>query len=406
MATRSGTTSRTYEETHPWLTFQLDMRRASPRLWMNLGAIQSKCEHVANAMVPPRVAEELYNLYLAKGIRATTAIEGNTLSENEVRDRIVKKKALPKSQEYQGKEVDNIVSACNEIADILLRSEAEADVRLTPDGVCHFNAMVLDGLPLDEGVVPGQFRSYQVNVGRYRGAPPEDCRYLLERLCAWVNDLIPGEDEDDERIARGVLRAVMAHLYLVWIHPFGDGNGRTARLIEVQILLGAGVPTIAAHLLSNFYNRTRPEYYRQLTAASRSGGDVLPFLEYALQGLLDHLDFQIKRIRRDQWAVAWKDHVYESFRGAKTPASHRRRSLALELGRTKYRRKGVAIRDIVTLTPELAREYARKTMKTLSRDLNALEKQGLVARANKRAYAMRARLWALLPERLAKAQRR
>jgi len=44
---------------------------------MNLGAIQSKCEHVANAMVPPQVATELYYLYLAKGIRATTAIEGN-----------------------------------------------------------------------------------------------------------------------------------------------------------------------------------------------------------------------------------------------------------------------------------------------------------------------------------------
>ncbi len=399
---QNGTRTRTYDETHPWLTFQLDVRRASSKLWMNLGAIQSKCEHVANAMVPPQVAKELYILYLAKGIRATTAIEGNTLSEDQVRDRIVEKKPLPKSQEYQGKEIDNIVDACNVIADVLLRSEAKVDLRLTPSGIHQFNEMVLHELPLEEGVVPGKLRPYQVSVGNYRGAPPEDCQYLLKRLCDWINELIP--EEDDDRISRGVLRAIMAHLYLVWIHPFGDGNGRTARLIEVQILLSAGMPDISAHLLSNFYNQTRPEYYRQLTAASRSGGNVLPFLEYAVQGLVDRLDLQIKRIRRHQWDVAWKDYVYESFRDSKTPASHRQRSLALELGRNKHKR-GVPVRDIITITPALAREYAKKTPKTISRDLNALEKRGLIVRGSKSVAAKRSTLWSLLPARLEEEHR-
>ena len=73
-----------------------------------------------------------------------------------------------------------------------------------------------------------------------------------------------------------ILSAILAHLYLAWIHPFGDGNGRSARLLEFGVLLTGRVPTVAAHLLANFYNDTRSEYYRQLRIASESGGDVVP----------------------------------------------------------------------------------------------------------------------------------
>ena len=85
MATQIGTEKRTYEDTHPWLKFVLDLKTAHYKSWMNLGAAQSKCEHVANTMLPPEVAQELFVMYLAKGVRATTAIEGNTLTEEQVR---------------------------------------------------------------------------------------------------------------------------------------------------------------------------------------------------------------------------------------------------------------------------------------------------------------------------------
>ncbi len=68
--------------------------------------------------------------------------------------------------------------------------------------------------------------------------------------------------------------ASLAHLYLAWIRPFGDGNGRTARLCEYLVLVTSGAPTSAAHLISNHCNKTRNEYYRQLQFASESGGDV------------------------------------------------------------------------------------------------------------------------------------
>jgi hypothetical protein len=97
----------------------------------------------------------------------------------------------------------------------------------------------------------------------------------------WLNADLNPPLREDAPIPFAILKAIMAHLYLAWIHPFGDGNGRTARLLEFHILLEAGVPLPVAHLLSDHSNRTRAEYYRQLDRASKSGGDVLPFLSSA-----------------------------------------------------------------------------------------------------------------------------
>ena len=124
-----------------------------------------------------------------------------------------------------------------------------------------------------------------MTVGRYRGAPPQECHYLLGKLCSWLSgpDFSPRPGFE---IVFGVIKAIVAHLYLAWIHPFGDGNGRTARLLEVRFLLEAGAPTPAAHLLSNFYNQTRATYYRKLDEVSQNGGDIMPLYFLCSRGLV------------------------------------------------------------------------------------------------------------------------
>ena len=287
---------------------------------MDLGAIQSKIEHVANALLPPDEAKKLRMLYLAKGAHATTAIEGNTLSEKEVRDRIAKKSPLPESKEYLGKEIDNIVKTCNAVGREVWGGK---DTRLTVERIKSFNRKVLKRLPLEGEAIPGEFRKYSVGVANYKCVPWQDCEYLIQRLCQWLNDEIKSPDSELS-IGYAIIKAIIAHLYIAWIHPFGDGNGRTARLVEFQILLSGRAPSVAAHLLSNFYNQTRTEYYRQLALASQSSEGAMGFLIYAIRGLRDALDEQIKQIRIYQWEVAWRDYVYQKFRGQKGEAVERR----------------------------------------------------------------------------------
>ena len=366
---------RTFEKTHPWISFKLDLRAAPMGLWMTLGEIRSKCEHIAGVPLDSHTAELLYRLSLTRGVQATTAIEGNTLTEEQVRLRIEGKLQLPASQEYLGREVDNIVGACNKILEDLGNGKA---VDLTPELISFFNLQVLEGLPVPDNVVPGRVRTYSVGVGSYRGAPAEDCEYLLQRLCDFIRTERKGIQNLD-RTSISVLLAVAAHLYIAWIHPFGDGNGRTARLVEFLLLLDGGVPAPAAHLLSNHYNLTRQRYYQELERASGSGGNVVPFIEYALQGFLDGLKQQLSEIRSYQLKMIWRDYISGFLdnpdAGEYAIVRARRRELLLALSE---RDKPVSISEIPLLTPGIARHYAKRTRKTLSRDLNALSSLGLV----------------------------
>ncbi len=367
------TENRIYQETHPWISFQLDLRRFDYTLWFQLGEVQAKCEQVAGVPLLPDVEEYLHQVFLAKGALATTAIEGNTLSEEDALGLVRGELELPPSKEYLGNEIRNIVRACNNIPEGILSGEL---AELTVDRIVELNALVLHDLPLREDVSPGIIREHDVGVGRYRGAPHQDCEHLLKKLCSWLNveSFLPNEEL---RIASGVLKAIVAHLYLAWIHPFGDGNGRTARLVEFQLLLLSGVPTAAAHLLSNHYNLTRAEYYRQLDLASKSGGDVSPFIQYALQGLNDGLDEQLQTIRAQQFHVFWMNHVHNSFRQKVNATDLRRRQLVVDLSDET---EPVPIARLRYLSPRIAEAYAGKTDRTIRRDVNVLEGMDLIRR--------------------------
>ncbi|MBN1475490.1 Fic family protein [Candidatus Sumerlaeota bacterium] len=353
-----------------------------------LGECQSKCEHLAWVPLRPSVASELNRTALIKGSAATTAIEGNTLTEEEIRRHLDGQLRLPPSREYLTCEVDNVVGEFNRIVGEVI---AGRSLPLDPETIMRLNGAVLEGLDLHEGVIPGEIRSYQVGVGLYRGAPPEDCESLLRRLCEWLEEI---ETPEGMRIVFAILRAVLSHLYLAWIHPFGDGNGRTARLIEFQILVDSGVPAPAAHLLSSHYNRTRAEYYRQLEQASISGGDVIPFLMYAVQGFLDGLREQLEWIRAQMWDVVWRNFVHEMFRDKTSASQTRKRHLALDLSLAT---EPIPISQVPKLSPRLAMAYARKTAKTLTRDINALIEMGLVRRTPEGVRARREVILAFLP---------
>ncbi|HOG18674.1 MAG TPA: Fic family protein [Syntrophales bacterium] len=371
------TTERTYLKTHPWLTFKLNFQPIRYDTWIQLGEAQSKCEHISGIPIQPETAKKLYNIYLAKGVLATTAIEGNTLSEEDTLRRIEGTLKLPPSQEYLGKEIDNIVKACNIMKQRILDGcSTEVDV----NEIKEFNKLILDGLELNEGVVPGEIRKHSVGVGPYRGAPAEDCEYLLNRYVDWLNkELVPF---DGNVTAFNIIKAIAAHVYFTWIHPFGDGNGRTARLIELKILMSAGVPIPATQLLTNHYNLTRQEYYRHLDISSKNGGDLIPFIKYAIQGYVDGLREQLGKIRQQQFKVTWENYVHEHFKDQDTPTDIRRRHLVLDLSR-QNNNAAVPIAKISEISHRITIHYVGKTKKTVMRDINFLEKAQLITKTGR-----------------------
>lgn len=379
-----------YEETHAWLTFQY---RSSTfdKISMRMGEAFSKCRHLANTAIPPRSAVHLANIYLAKGVNATTAIEGNTLSEGEVQAILERRKQLPPSQAYLQKEVENVRDV---IVEIYENSSEHQPFVLTPEWLKEANAKILQGIECEDHVVPGEYTKKPLLVGSvYRGAPPEDVSYLVDRMCEWINSMLEvsrdPERADDIRFVQAFYAAVLSHLYIAWIHPFGDGNGRTARALECAILgRSRFVPWVSSNLLSNHYNRTRTRYYARLDAASRDG-DVDGFIGYAADGFVDMLREQISDVHSIQRWLAWVNFVHEQFKKeTQGDTSKRRRELLLALREGEWTPRN----KIKRLNPDLAVMYAGLSDKAVSHDLNRLRDLGLLEVSRSRGVRPRVEL--------------
>lgn len=367
--------ARPYESSHPWISFaHLETQN---RLWMLLGEALSKCQHLSGTPMQPALARDLARVYMIKGAVANTAIEGNTLTEEEVTELQDTKARLPESEVYLQQEVENVLAALTDI-DHGVRERRPFD--LCTSWIKEQNAKVLKDLEVQEHVTPGEFTQDRLVVNGYRGAPPEDVEYLMDRLCHWLNTewlapLQKPETTNDQRFMLSFFAASLAHLYIAWIHPFGDGNGRTARLVECAILAHSGVvPWVSANLLSDHYNRTRTRYYSRLENASRKN-DVAGFIAYSAEGFVDKLRDQVVRVQQEQRRVGWINYVHETMEEDPSgQARTRRRALVLALREEAPVKRA----DLRRVTPEIVEMYAGKGDRTLTRDINVLRAKGLI----------------------------
>jgi Fic family protein len=382
--------------THPFISFaDFDFARLTNKMtWLLLGETMSKCQHLAHAPITPGLANKLARMYLVKGAQATTAIEGNTLSEAEVQAILDKGTAdLGPSRKYQEQENKNILEAVIEIGDHLVQGHR---IPITAERLCALNAQVLKDVPDVAYVVPGELRTMNVVVGPYQPPHWQDVPTLVKDFEGWLHRMrskVSDESSTEDRFVVAFLTASLAHLYLAWIHPFGNGNGRTARLVEAQILAESGVvPLVSAQLMSNFFNLTRDAYYHHLNRARTDpdGRGVPEFIHYAIEGFADQLRDQIGAVQDQNLHIVWQSYVHEIFEHnyKHTEARSRQRKLAMAMPAGQ----AITPEQATDLNTELARLYARAEGRMPARDLNDLVKLGLVARVGKRAFRARREL--------------
>lgn len=383
---------REYLRTHEFLDFHLPRSLTGNwGLWRMLGEANSKCDHIAGVPLKPAVAQRMMSVYLTKGAHATTAIEGNTLSEEEVAELVKGNRTQPPSREYLEDEVLKVLACLRELDESI---QSGTVLPLDVKRIRAVNKALIEGTEHEPNAIPGEFRHHEVVVPSYRAVPHEDVRHLTERTLRWGNELVDGESVPAEaRFGQAVIAAVVVHAYLAWIHPFGDGNGRTARLVEAQMLARAGVPLPAVNLLSDHYNRTRTKYFNTFNLA-RESRDLTPFIVYAVQGFVDGLREQVAMIRTEQLRITWQNYVHEAFDGVHNTKDvrDRRKALVFALTDLADHLTGVTRAEIEGLTPYLARAYAEAGERTLGRDLNDLTRMGLIRRESRGRYATNIRI--------------
>jgi Fic family protein len=361
----------TLAETFPHLCFS-QRWRLEPEVYHALGQCDAIVESISQVPLLPKFSAKLHHVALKKGAQATTAIEGNTLSDEEV-DRVARGEKLLPSQEYQEREVANVISAFNTLlAELVFADKVEL---ISPELLLRFHKMIGKDLGEHFAAVPGTFAQSQRIVGPYRPPPPQAVPGLVARLCEWLREQF---HYPDQRLADAIIQAIVTHVYIEWIHPFDDGNGRTGRLVEFYILVRGGLPSLASHLLSNHYNETRTEYYRQLQRAKQER-DLSGFLSYAIIGLRDGLQKSVREVQQGAREQMWRVLVYEAF--GKRVIKHRevftrQREVALTLPLDR----DVLLSEVPALSESLAKRYARTTPRTILRDLAELQKLDLIVR--------------------------
>ncbi len=174
----------------------------------------------------------------------------------------------------------------------------------------------------DDRCEPGATRGAGENVTfgmpRCRGIEGGDGRQAAFNALA---DAISNEFPQHDRI----VQAMAAHYHIGAMHPFGDGNGRTARALEAFMLREASVNDMVMVSLSNYYYEHQDEYFRALSESRSAGHDLTPFLLFALPAVADRCDALTAQIVDQQKRVLYREFARSLFSKLQ---STRRRALA------------------------------------------------------------------------------
>lgn len=342
-------------------------------VWLLLGEASALSRAIGQAALPVQEAVEMDGRSLVQSLDALAGLEGNTLSETQVERCLAGELRLPASQAYLGQEILNLQKGIRWTEDRL----RAGDRQFTPWSLQLLNAQVLKGLPWDEEVAPGDYRTIR-QLHSQGGAPADDIGVLMEHLCDWLSTDRFAPQHLEERMSFGLVRSFLAQLYLLWIRPFADGNLRTAWLATHQLLLEAGLSPVAVNRLVSHTGRARSAWLRECNSAGSGNGDPIPFIAYMSRCLVEALQELVTEIEEHQHKVLMSRQLGQLFSEDSTRNGARRRSLVMALTEQS---KPVPARGIPHLSTALAKLYARLDRKTLLRDIQYLQDKRLVEKS-------------------------
>ena len=184
------------------------------------------------------------------------------------------------------------------IAEMMKDIFTRYDSPLTEKTLCNWHEMLMSGR---RNIEIGKYRTHkeamQVVSGRYdkpkvhfEAPPSADLPKEMEKFIDWYNKSAPGGKEP----LTPLVRAGIAHIYFVSIHPFEDGNGRIGRgIVEKSLSQNMGQPTLIA--ISSTIDDKKREYYEELAAQS-TGNDVTNWLIYFGKTIISAQKQTIKQV--------------------------------------------------------------------------------------------------------------
>jgi len=252
----------------------------TPEIVRALQSIERARAEVTLTVLPPGVAEGLRLRARVKSTHFSTRIEGNRLTLAEAEQVVIEGRQFP-GRERDMLEVQHYFQALAQVEEWV-----EQGMTVTEEGIRKLHALIYAG----KRARPTSYRDGQNVIRDGAGGivylPPEakDVPGLMTDLVAWIR-----QAETDQPIP---VIAGMAHYQFVTIHPYFDGNGRTARALATWILYRGRYDLGRFYSLEEFYNQDLQGYYDALVThphhnyyEGRTEADITPWLAYFLKGV-------------------------------------------------------------------------------------------------------------------------
>ena len=264
----------------------------TPQILNSLSRIEVLRENITKCRIHPKEEYRLKRAAMLSMVHHSTAIEGNTLNEFEIKKVLAGKKIDAPPREIY--EVKNYKKALDWI------SSRKSPNITTRDVLGIHKLLSANVLPKTRS---GKYRKEPVYVVartpisqeiRYTAPDCKKVPTLVEDLCKWI------KKSRNEQLSP-ILIAGIAHAEIAAIHPFVDGNGRAARLLATQILYTEKYDFRKLFALENYYNGNRPAYYEAIHLGKnykeRSNGDLTDWLTYFTDGFLWEMELVMDKIK-------------------------------------------------------------------------------------------------------------
>lgn len=333
-------------------------------------------ETVVGLPILPELAARLEPDIMYSSISGTAMIEGNPIVEEDVK-RIAEGEDLDTYTQKDKQEVRNLIEAYTWLSDETFTGKP---FELTEEIIKDLHKIITKDVPYDDNI-PGYYRNDKVVVGdKVHGGmyvPPkilEDIKNLMAEFITWINS-------DEIKAVHPFIRAALAHYHFCLIHPFGDGNGRTARIIEALLLQTANVKYMPKEL-SNFYYRNVDDYYVAFSKSIRLKKDVTPFIEFMLRASVESLEKIKESIVYCIRKFALRD--FYSFELKHKNINRRQFDLLLLLLEKSVR---FTLKDLLEVHP-YSILYSRVTAQTARRDLKKLTDKDILSTEDGKNYLL------------------
>lgn len=334
------------------------------KILKDIGIVEASKEVIMNAPLIPAWEAKFRKEAMERTVHHGTHLEGNPLSEEEVKDVLEGQEVIARERDIQ--EIINYRNVLKFIDGVQVQIGASGYYNFTMETILEMHRLTTDKVLAPEA--SGKFRVRQVVIKNsktgqisYTPPPAAEVPYLIEDLVDWINS-------DEAKLMHPIIKAGIIHYELARIHPFVDGNGRVARAVATLVMFLDGYDIRKFFSLEEYFDDNPMEYYLTLQSVSNQlvldthERDLSPWLEYFTEGVAIELNRVKEKVQRISVDARVKDRLGEQL------TLNERQMMIMEY---LHRHKSMTNKDFRKIFPDFSDD-------TVLRELMFLRKKGLI----------------------------